>query len=220
MSTATLAAPAPAAAKPTTKRKISFAKPAAASETKTAYPVFNDPAVAPQVMAIAARIKERTDQLDALEGAQETDKAELKLLVSPFYYRVNAHKHDAPSSISVPSPSGEVLVTYQNRYSTKLDEAALVGTLGQDAYDRHFRQTFSLAIKGDKLPVGHEQDIVDAITAVLEKHGALDALEVKDGIAPNKEFHAARLHEFTPEQNLAIEQVCPIVAMVKTKGRK
>ena len=84
-------------------------------ETKTVYPVFPD--TNGQAAIIAARIKQRQQDFDALEGALKTDKAELKVMVAQHYFAVNHGKHEVPSSIAVNSPAGEVLVNFQNRYS-------------------------------------------------------------------------------------------------------
>jgi hypothetical protein len=202
-------------------RKISFAKPARKESTKTDYPVFSnpeDPKQAEQVFEIAARIKNRDAQIEALVGAQTTDKAELRMFVAPFYFKVNRGKAEPPSSVSIPSDAGEVLVTFQNRYAKLESEAALAPILG-DQLEKWFRQAFSLSISGELLPVDKAQTIVDEIQAVLARHNAMDALDVKEQIKPVKDFHVARHTAFTPEVNLAIEQACPIVAMVKTKGR-
>jgi hypothetical protein len=124
-----------------------------------------------------------------------------------------------PSSISVVSPQGEVLVTFQNRYSMLPDETGLLPVLGTRT-DEFFRQSFELKIKGDKLPEDRVQELMDKLQSLFAEFGATDALEVKEGVKPVEQFHAARHLELTPEQNLALEQVCPIVAMVKTKGRR
>jgi hypothetical protein len=200
-------------------KKVSFGKIAKKAETtKTAYPVFPDEQG--KASEIAARILERTEQFEALKGALETDKAELKFLVTPHYFAVNHGRHEVPSSISVAAPQGaEVLVTFQNRYSMLTDESALLPILGGQC-GTHFRQSFELKIKGDKLPADKTQDLMDRLQSLFAEFGATDALEVKEGIKPVEQFHAARHVALTPEQNLALEQVCPIVAMVKTKGRR
>jgi hypothetical protein len=213
--------PPPAAAGGRGLKRVSFSKAPAKAETKTEYPVFADPenpGVVKQVLDIAARIKTRSDEIESLEGAQATDKAELKMFVLPFYFKVNRGRAEPPSSVSIPSEAGEVLVTFQNRYSRMESEAPLVPLLG-DNLEKYFRVAFNLTIKGELLPVDKAQDIVDEIQRVLTKHGALDALEVKEEIKPTRDYHVARHTAFTPEQNLALEEACPIVAMIKTKGR-
>jgi hypothetical protein len=209
--------PAPVPAK-TGIKKLSLGGLTTKKEsTKTAYPVFAD--TNGQAAIIAARIVERQDQFDALESALKTDKAELKMMVAPFYFRTNHGKHEAPSSVSVVSPKGEVLVTFQNRYPQLEDESTVAAILG-DNTEEFFRQHIEVKIKGDALPQDKAQDIIDELQALFAKYNATDALEAKVGIKPTKDFHAARLVQFTPEVNLALDQACPVITMVKTKGRK
>ena len=199
-------------------KRVSFGSIAKKKEeTKTAYPVLPD--AEGKAAEIAERILERTEQFEALKGALETDKAELKFMVAPHYFAVNHGRHEVPSSVAVNSPRGEVLVTFQNRYSQLPDESGLMPVLGERVGD-FFRQSFELKIKGDKLPEASTQDLMNELQALFAKYNCADALELKEGIKPVEQFHAARHLQLTPEQNLAIEQVCPIVAMVKTKGRK
>src|SRR5437879_3878972 len=120
-------APKPAAAAKSL-RKVSFVKPPKKEDKKSEYPVCEDPAG--QIAVIAERIKKREEELEALIGAQETDKAELKMFVAPFYFKVNQGKPQPPSSVSVNSSAGEVLVTYQNRYTKVESEEGLAPILG------------------------------------------------------------------------------------------
>lgn len=229
----TPAPPPPVAAPPGALKRMSFgAAKKTKDEGKTAYPVFVDPNG--QVAIIAARIKQRTEEFDALEGAIKTDKAELKMLVAPFYFTHNKGKHEVPSSISVQFPQsdpsgralapGEVLVTFQNRY-TKLkfeegkDPVAPIAAVLGAKMDDWFKATFSIKIDGGLLPEAQSQEIVNEIIAVLTKHNAMEAMQVDEELKPVKSFHAARHLDLTPEQNLALEQACPIIAMVKTKRR-
>ena len=206
------------AAKPQGLSKLSFGKIATKKEdTKTAYPVFPD--TNGEAAIIAARIIENTDAFDALDSALKVDKAELKMRVSPTYFTVNQGRHEVPSSVAVNSPKGEVLVTFQNRYSQLPDEAGLLPLLGERTGE-FFRQAFDLKISGDKLPAASSQELLDELQTLFAKYGCLDALEVKAGVKPIKEFHAARHLQLTPAENLALEQACPIIAMIKTKGRK
>jgi hypothetical protein len=203
-------------------KKVTFgAGIAKKTETKTAYPVMPDTR---DSATLAARILQRTEELEALAGALETDKAELKMLATPHYFTVNHGRHEVPSSIAVTAKDddgktvGEVLVTFQNRYSLLPDESGLLPILGERTGE-FFRQSFELKIKGDKLPEDRTQELMDELQALFAKFNATDAVEVKEGVKPTKEFHAARHLELSVEQNLALEQTCPIIAMVKTKGR-
>ncbi len=209
------APPAPAAG----LRKVSFGKvaPKAADDTKTKYPVFNDPVTGPQVVAIAARIKTRAREIEALEGSQSTDKAELRMFVSPFYFKTNAGKAAPPSSISIPTSAGEVLVCYQNRYTKIADETNLLPILGEELTGRYFRQTFTLNVNGEDLPAGKEQEIVDKMIALLAEYNVEP--DIAESVKPTPDFHIRRLTDFTPEVNVTLDAACPIICMIKTSGR-
>jgi len=201
-------------------KKLSFGKIATAkAETATAYPVFPD--TNGQAAIIAARLIQRVQDFDALEGAIKTDKAELRLMTTPHYFQTNHGRHDVPSSIAVNSPKGEVLVTFQNRYSTKMEtEAPVQAVIGAQRTAKYFSQAFDFKIAGDKLPTENAQAFIDELQELLASYGCTEALEVKACIRPNSEFHAARHLELTNEENIALDQACPIIAMIKTKGRK
>ena len=209
----------PAAAAPAGPlKKVSFGGIAKKKEdTKTAYPIFPD--ANGQAATIAARVIERTAELEALEGALETDKAELKMMATPFYFQ-NAHgKAEVASSVAVKAGDKEVLVTFQNRYKALPDETPVAGILG-DRLPTCFKQSFELKIEGDKLPVSGADELLAELQELFAKHNATDALSVKECIKPLPDFHARRHIALSVEENLALEQACPIVAMVKTKGRK
>lgn len=204
-------------------KKVSFGSITKKTESaKTAYPVMPDTR---DSAALAARILKRTEEFEQLKGALETDKAELKLLAAPHYFTVNHGRHEVPSSVAVHAKDeegkfiGEVLVTFQNRYSMLPDEAGIQPILG-DLTEKFFRQSFELKIKGDKLPEDQTQELMDELQALFNKYNATDAIEVTEGVKPTKEFHEARHLDLSVEQNLQLEQACPIIAMVKTKGRK
>lgn len=186
-------------------------------DAKTAYPVFDTD---PEAQLIAARIIERDNQLKAIEGALEVDKADLRQRCAPFYFTQGHGKHDVPSSISVPSAQGEVLVTFQKRYSKLADETPLLPILGERTGE-FFRQKLEVKIDGDKLPQDTAQQLLEELQELFAKFNASEALSALESLKPTDEFHAARHLLLTPSQNLELEQVCPIVAVVKqSRGRK
>ncbi len=197
-------------------KKLSFGKLAVkAPDTKTAYPVYHDKAAA----EIAARIKTRTEELKALEGALETDKAELKQTVGLFYFQCNHGKVDVPSSISVPSEAGEVLVSFANRYAKVEDDSGIVAILGAELAEKYFAQQNEVKISCDKIALEKQQEFVDDLTQLLSRYNAAEAAAITSSIKPVKEFHTARHTVLSIEENVALEGVIPIVAMVKTQGR-
>lgn len=184
-------------------------------DNRASYPLLPDPQG--QYAAIAARIIERSAQVEALAGALDLDKAELKTLATPFYFTNGQGKLEVPTSLAVPCPSGQVLITYQNRYGKLESEEPLLPILGQQT-GRFFRQAFTLEIDGDKLPADQTQALLEELQELFGKYQASDALKVREGIKPVPDFHTLRHTSLTPEENLALNQICPIIAMVKVKA--
>ena len=204
-------------AQPESLRKLSFGAMAPKQEkARASYPVLPDPNG--QLAVMAARIIERTAQIDALDGALSLDKAELKTLVTPFYFAQANGKVEVASSINVLSPAGEVLISFPNRYGRLESESVLLPILGEQTA-QFFRQAFTLEIDGDKLPADNAQELLDQLQQLFARYHAAEALKVKEGIKPVPDFHTVRHTALTPEQNLALNQLCPIIAMIKTKAR-
>ena len=202
---------------PESLRKLSFGAMAQKKEkARTSYPVLPDPNG--QLAVMATRIIERTAQIDALGGALELDKAELKTLATPFYFAQANGKVEVASSVNVLSPAGEVLISFPNRYGRLESESVLRPLLGEHTA-QFFRQAFTLEIDGDKLPADNAQELLDQLQQLFVRYHAAEALKVKEGIKPVPDFHTVRHTALTPEQNLALNQLCPIIAMIKTKAR-
>ena len=202
---------------PESLRKLSFGAMAQKKEkVRASYPVLPDPNG--QLAVMATRIIERTTQIDALEGSLALDKAELKTLATPFYFAQANGKVEVASSINVLSPAGEVLISFPNRYGRLESESVLLPILGEQTA-QFFRQAFTLEIDGDKLPADNAQELLDQLQQLFARYHAAEALKVKEGIKPVPDFHTVRHTALTPAQNLALNQLCPIIAMIKTKAR-
>jgi hypothetical protein len=198
-------------------RKLSFgAITKKREDARTTYPVLPDPNG--QLAIIATRIIERAAQLDALDAGLAIDKAELKTLATPFYFAQASGKVEAATSLNVFCPAGEVLINFPNRYGRLDSESVLLPILGEQTA-KFFRQAFTLEIDGDKLPAEHAQELLNQLQQLFAQYHAADALKVKEGIKPVPDFHSLRHTALTPEQNLALNQLCPIIAMIKTKAR-
>ena len=208
------------AAQPNVIKKVSFGGMAKKSDARTACSVFPDPNR--EASLIAARIIQRSAACDQLEGALKTDKAELKMLVAPHYFASSQGKGEIPASVAVNSSEGEVLVCYQNRYSNLPNEEPLQAILDPALIEKYFAQSFEIKIAGAKLPQDPDQcqKLMNRLQQLFAEYQSADALQVTEGIAPKKNFHEERHRSLTVAQNLALEQACPIIATVKTKGRR
>jgi hypothetical protein len=130
------------------------------------HPLLPDPQG--QYAVIAARIIERSGQVQALSGALEVDKAEIKTLATPFYFSNGEGKLDVPGSVAVHCPSGQVLIIYQDRYGRLDSEERLLPILGQQT-ERLFRQAFTIEIDGDKLPSQQAQELLDQLQILFNR---------------------------------------------------
>jgi hypothetical protein len=190
------------------------------ADTKTSYPQLPDPCG--DVAKLTSDIINECREMEALDASVKIKKMELKTLAQEFFFNHLHGRADIPSSIEAvgTTPDEKVLVTFQNRYSAIADETPIIEVLGDEITAKFFRQFFELKIDGDKIPVDSANALIAAIQELFSEYGASDALTFKAAIKPTPEFHTARHTALSVDENLAIERVCPIVAMIKTKGRK
>lgn len=214
MTAATAPAPAPAPA----IRKFSLsgfaAAPVSGKAVKT-YPLLPDHDGTAAELADA--ILDAAERVEALEGALALQKAELIALAKPFYFTHHAGQLAVASAIEVRGASGNpVRVGFSNSYRAVTDEPALMSLAGEHAA-RFFKQAFELKVKGDLIPEASAEALLGELQELFARHNASSAVSVKATIKPTKEFHVARHTLFTPEQNVALDRICPIGGSVKTK---
>ena len=186
----------------------------AATKTAKAYPLLPD--ADGQVAALVEGILEKSEQLDAIEGAIEIEKAELIAIAKPFYFAHHAGQMAVASSIEARSGDQTIRVGFSNSYRGTSDDSAIMRAVGEDGA-RFFKQSFELKIKGDLIPEAAVEELIGELQELFARHHAGAALSAKAVFKPNKDFHAARHTLFTPEQNLEIDKIVPVAASVKTK---
>jgi len=147
-------------------------------------------------------------QETAAAGAKETNRLELITAGRPFYFKVNQGRAEAPSSVAVLSPKGEVRVTFKDAYKA-VDEVkfeALQDAIGSDLAEGYFKQVFEFSIKSDLIPEAKMQEVIDAVTQLAVDHGIEAAVAVKTFYKPTPEWHNARLRLLTDEVNMKLER--------------
>jgi len=221
MATKTTPAPAATAASPAIKKfNLGGIATKTADKKTTTYPILPDPSG--DVAALTTDIITETRELEALEGSLAIKKAELRSIAQPFFYAHLHGKTDIPSSVEAKGqePDQQVLVTFSSRYSAIPDETPLIEAIGPERTAQFFRQSFELKIDGDKIPADRVEELIGEIQSLFAGANASEALTAKAVIKPTPEFHTARHTSLTVEEVLAVDGICPCVAMVKTKGRK
>lgn len=186
-------------------------------KTKTAYPTL----ATPRAVELAGLILKLSDEDEAIKANLDINKADLRSLVLPEYFKRHAGRAEVPSSMSITAPDGrEVLVSMTSRYKQPVDLDELTALIGGELEAaKCLKPSFKLEIDSSKIPVDKQQEVVNELVAVLTKFGCADALAAKESIAPVEDFHVARHTRFTPEVNMKIEDLMPMTVAVKTKGR-
>jgi hypothetical protein len=218
MPTTTAERKAPAKAAGLKKVNLGGIATKSSSKTKTEYPVLPDPNG--DVAKLVADIRRETAEMEALEGSLDIKKAELRGQAQEYYFEHYSGKHDIASSIEARADNEAVLVSFTSRYKTITDEASLIDTIGEDRTARFFRQSFELKVDGDKIPESEAETLIEELSALFARFNAGDALTAKSVIKPTAEFHTARHTALSVDENRAVDLICPIIASVKTKGRK
>lgn len=206
-------------------KKISLAGIAKKKDSgKTEYPVLPDPNG--KAAEAAAQILKEQEEFEALEGSLKNNKKFLIELATPYHFQF-AHMKALDKSVGIlvetrPDDKGlvrKVRLDFKDSYAKLDDERPLLPILG-DRTGELFHQSFEFKIDGDKLPADKAEEIVGELMSLFAKHNASDALTVKEGIAPVASFHLQRHLILTPEENIALQQVCPIRAAVALKNVK
>jgi hypothetical protein len=187
-------------------------------KTATEYPAIPS---TEDTQRLVSDIISETRELEALEGSLEIKKAEIRTLAQEFYFQHLHGKHDIPSSVEAVGSNGEkIAVTFSSRYKALADETPLLEAIGAERTAQFFRQAFELKVDGDKIPADRAEEIIGAIQNLFAENNCPEALSAKAVIKPTSDFHMARHTALSVEENMAVDGICPIVAMVKTKGRK
>ena len=222
MKTATKPKAAPTASTPAPVagiKKLNFGGIAQKVEkTATEYPSLPDPSG--EVATIASEIIAESREFEVLKTSLENKKKELRKMSQEFYFQHLHGKHEIPSSIEAGEGDQKVLVTFTSRCSALADETPVIESIGAERTAQFFRQAFELKIDGDKIPADRAEDLIGAIQNLFAEYNCPEALTFKAVIKPTPDFHTARHTTLSVEENLAVDEACPIIVMVKTKGRK
>lgn len=214
-------APAPAAPEFNPLAGFTFGGPLATparKKGKTEYPVVPDSSG--ELAKTAARYKREVSEKEALEGSIALLRADILKASHPFWFAHHLGLGQCVSSVSIPSEEGDLLVTFPEKFKLAPSPAHVVQAIGAEAAQQLFRPAFELKVKSDALPEGPQtQALLSEVYAVFAKYGATGAVEFTQSLKPRKGFNQVRHARLTPQQNLAIEAVCPMIPMLKTKGR-
>jgi len=199
-------------------RRVNLGKLGGAAKSKSKYPILPDP-----TGVIATAVDQYVAEFatfEALEGSIKSLKAEFQTWARPFYYEACANLAEIPSSVMALSPATQVLLTFQDRYPSVEPDWTQLGEILGEHLPKSIAETFDVKIDGAKIPAASQQPLIEELSALFEKHGASAAVTAKLKVKPVAGFHTLRHRILTPDQNRALDAICPCVMSVKTKGVK
>lgn len=107
------------------------------------------------------------------------------------------------------------LITQAKYSRTLTDDAPLRAAIGEELVTKWFTFATAFKIDFDKVPEAKQQEFATAIIKLAAEHECAEAVEAAQYVAPKPGFHEARTRELTTEQNLAVDQIIPVVAFPK-----
>lgn len=188
------------------------------SSTKTEYPTLADPTG--DIARLAESILTGSAELEAVETELDIHKSELRSHASQQYFTLMHGRGEIPSSMAALTADGrEVLITLSNKYKALENEETVSRIIGPERAGRFFRQKTTFKVDCDLIPEDKLGDLYEELVTLFTRYACTDALGATQAIVPTKDFHTLRHTQLSVEENAAIDLVCPITAMVKTKGR-
>jgi len=174
---------------------------------KTEKPIIPCPAEA------VTSFVEAKASFESAEGVLKATKGILLEHASQEFWKLNNQR---ASQGQEPASTAEMLgdnviarITCARIYPVVTDTAPLVSIVGEQVAQKGFRQTFDFKVEGAKIPATHAQTFVDGLRDLVAKCGAGEAVTIKAGLLPTEQFHTERHKLLTPEQNMALQAVCP-----------
>lgn len=206
---------------PTPAFGFSFNAPVAQTTARrgkaTSYPIAPDPDGT--LAQYAAKYKLAKEKFEAADAEMEQVRPRIIAGTFPFWCQYNSGKAEH-THVSVQSPEGEIITVYQDRYLAASSAAEVQAIAGPDVLQTYFKPSFVIKIKSDALPESSvTQTLLNELIALFTKHGQAGALEFKQSVIPRKGWADIRHRVLSPEQNVQLNAVCPIVVQLKTKGR-
>lgn len=179
------------------------------------YPVY------PDKDGTLAKLMRRVLKLKAakksIDGTLKVEESNVKQNVLPFY--LSECKKNVPSSVVVRAVGDqEALMIFQNRYS-KPNLDAVKNVVGKKFNDL-FKDTFDISIDGEvimKQAGKKSQELIDKLTALFVEYKCQDAITAVESCVPVDNFHTVRHTMLTVEQNLELQNACPLTISIKER---
>lgn len=151
----------------------------------------------PELIAAAERFIAADEALERAEGAIESEKMTFRPAVRRAWFAANAGRQ-SPEGLRIITTKGKVSVSFASQWFPTGD---VVGSLPEEMR----RKKCELKIDVQKISEEKQVEVVQDLLAVLNRHGASEAMIAKLVDYPREEFASSRHRILTPEANEALE---------------
>lgn len=194
------------------KTKNPFGAATPASKKKSTYPVVDNA----EAVEAATEIAEMTPKHKDLGARIAENKTILGELIAEAWFDQNEGKSETESSFEIPAGRNKVLVTMTSRYrEVEADDVAEI--IEELDLGDHFEEKMVLKLDSRKIPEGALSPFLDELKEICDKHGATEAVSVKQVVVPTAGFHEERHKLMSKEVNEIVHQAIPAVASVRVR---
>jgi hypothetical protein len=166
-----------------------------------------------ETLQLLSQFIEISPRFKTAEAQKETVNAQLAPRIRALFFRRFAGIKPETSTMLANVNGTQVKLITKNAYvKTVADEGALVAALGAKAVNQHFRQATLISFDFSKVPEANQEKFAAALVELAQKHGATDAITLKQCVQPVAGFHEARTSLLTPEQNDRVDSIIPVTA--------
>ena len=109
-----------------------------------------------------------------------------------------------------------MLVSMTSRY-LEVEADDIEGLIEELELGEHFEEKMVLKLDSRKIPEEALSPFLDELKELCDKHGATDAVSVKQVVVPSAGFHEERHKLMSKEVNEIVHQAIPAVASVRVR---
>jgi len=180
-----------------------------ASSVKTPAKAKAEKPSLPVKAEIIDALASQLDEVEALEGAISSTKAELVEELFPQWLDLNASSHVHNGTVVLKGAERDIQMTFKSAFTKipadKSDD--IVDAIGAKAFGEFFRQKVDAKINFDAVPESKQQKLFDGIAALLKELDVTECLTLSNVVVPVDGFNEVRASKLTKQQNESLEKV-------------
>jgi hypothetical protein len=168
-----------------------------------------------ETMKMLEQFAQLNPQFKSLKNQSETLGKQLAGRIKKVFFGTFAGVTPESSTMLVTAGGRTIKLTVKNAYSktvTVKQYPLLVAAIGEELAKKHFHQVTVLKLELDKAPEDKAEAFANAVIKLAREMNVTQAVSASQCYQPVAGFHDARTTLLTDKQNVALDEVMPIVA--------